>query len=915
MTISPNASTVWRNYETDGVPASGNHKIKKSATRTWGTAVETAIDAYSSGAGSIAKATRALLYADLAHVADVMAWVYADSTVAYNGIYRKSGTSGSGSWTRILDLPYEVIVATDAGAGTANAIVATSSIPVSESALILLNVFEANTGSPVTVAFNGGSALTIKTASGNNVASGGLVAGAAVLGRISGSTFRMVSDQASAAIQAAAEAALVEFETHYLGSYTTAGQPTLDNEGNALVVGALYWNSTESEMRVWDGGTWQSFGGGLADGSVTDAKLATASAVQNRTDGYADVRDPGYAAGAAETGATNQTAVQAAMDAAATAGVAVVFTESLDVDDELKTSSNLHIRGNAASFLRQQTHSTTGGFLTNLRNSSADIASIQSNILLEHVNITGEDLPDPVELEVSSASGTSVVFTSGASAVDDFYLGLAVADTTAVNTGLRIIIDYVGSTRTATLSSAWSSDPTAGTKILVGYNENGAGFAAGVTDLLSIGGTSKGYPSSKQVPPGLGGKGFNFEQGVTNSKIIGRHAEDCGTAFFVQGVDGSFTNGAAKRAVALELMALSAKNCGSLLTVAGINTSADPDGDANDSMLIADGIVGENVGHSPHRLVTSDQQKSGIINFLEAQNATIRNVRTRNDSGYPASYPTDYTTRCGYGLTGNIGAMIWGWGRNLHVDGFEHTGNVGNVIVVRRGRALGDDAGGTGAPQNCFNWDFRGIKHNGVIDEYIIRIDPTLAYRVDAAELTGQIEVSVNGSFVTGGLVDPNMASFSAITLTLRDHVGGKVVVGTPAQIYAAGNTFASFTARFTDLRTKSLRNAAIEGEKYTLADGTATSVTPPKAFGIVAITSSTSLLRALVDFRTTGGAQCACIGTEPSNFTALNTDGTLTGLTGALNDFTVRAYSTDGKLYFENQRGVSIEFYLTFLG
>lgn len=212
MTISPSARTVWRNYVTDGVPSSGNHPVKKSECRNWGTAVETAIDAYSSGAGSIAKSTRALLYADLAHVADVMAWVYADSTAAYNGIYRKSGASGTGSWTRILDLPYDVIIATDAGAGSANAIVATSSLPISESALILLNVFEANTASPVTVAFNGGSVLTIKTAAGNNVAVGGLVAGMALLGKITGSTFRMVSDQASAAIQAAAEAAQVAAE-------------------------------------------------------------------------------------------------------------------------------------------------------------------------------------------------------------------------------------------------------------------------------------------------------------------------------------------------------------------------------------------------------------------------------------------------------------------------------------------------------------------------------------------------------------------------------------------------------------------------------------------------------------------------------------------------------------------------------
>lgn len=70
-----------------------------------------------------------------------------------------------------------------------------------------MNVFEANTTSPVTVSFNGGSVLTIKTNSGSNVDPGGFVAGMIVMGIVSGATFRLISDQASSAIVAAAEAA------------------------------------------------------------------------------------------------------------------------------------------------------------------------------------------------------------------------------------------------------------------------------------------------------------------------------------------------------------------------------------------------------------------------------------------------------------------------------------------------------------------------------------------------------------------------------------------------------------------------------------------------------------------------------------------------------------------------------------
>lgn len=154
--------------------------------------------------------TRAALYADLAHAANSWALVIGDPTSGYDGLYQKSGASGSGSWSRKGDVPGSgFIKGTDSGAGTPNAIQVTSpTIPATDgAALIVFNIFEANTGSPVTVSFNGGTALTIKTNTGNNVASGGLTANMMVAGFVSGSTFRLISDQVSSAIVAAAEAA------------------------------------------------------------------------------------------------------------------------------------------------------------------------------------------------------------------------------------------------------------------------------------------------------------------------------------------------------------------------------------------------------------------------------------------------------------------------------------------------------------------------------------------------------------------------------------------------------------------------------------------------------------------------------------------------------------------------------------
>lgn len=64
------------------------------------------------------------------------------------------------------------------------------------------------------------------------------------------------SATAAAASAAAAAASYDSFDDRYLGSKSTA--PTLDNDGNALIEGALYWNSVSNAMLAWDGSAWAS---------------------------------------------------------------------------------------------------------------------------------------------------------------------------------------------------------------------------------------------------------------------------------------------------------------------------------------------------------------------------------------------------------------------------------------------------------------------------------------------------------------------------------------------------------------------------------------------------------------------------------------------------------------------------------
>jgi hypothetical protein len=64
------------------------------------------------------------------------------------------------------------------------------------------------------------------------------------------------SATAAAASATAAAASYDSFDDRYLGPKSTA--PSVDNDGNALVTGALYWNSTSNEMFAWTGSAWGS---------------------------------------------------------------------------------------------------------------------------------------------------------------------------------------------------------------------------------------------------------------------------------------------------------------------------------------------------------------------------------------------------------------------------------------------------------------------------------------------------------------------------------------------------------------------------------------------------------------------------------------------------------------------------------
>ena len=64
------------------------------------------------------------------------------------------------------------------------------------------------------------------------------------------------SATAAAASASAAATTYDNFDDRYLGAKSTA--PTVDNDGDALITGAIYWNSVSNAMFAWSGTAWGS---------------------------------------------------------------------------------------------------------------------------------------------------------------------------------------------------------------------------------------------------------------------------------------------------------------------------------------------------------------------------------------------------------------------------------------------------------------------------------------------------------------------------------------------------------------------------------------------------------------------------------------------------------------------------------
>lgn len=178
-----------------------------------------------------------------------------------------------------------------------------------------------------TSATNASNSATSASTSATNAASSATTASTQATNAATSATNAASSATAAQTAQTAAEAAYDSFDDRYLGAKT--GNPTVDNDGNALLTGALYFNSVAMTMRVYNGSSWQDQAAS-PDTMSERSFLATAGQTSYTFTG-------GYRVG--YTYVYVNGALLYPDDITATNGTTITFTNALALNDEVRILS------------------------------------------------------------------------------------------------------------------------------------------------------------------------------------------------------------------------------------------------------------------------------------------------------------------------------------------------------------------------------------------------------------------------------------------------------------------------------------------------------------------------------------------------------------------------------------------------
>jgi hypothetical protein len=310
-----------------------------------------------------------------------------------------------------------------------------------------------------------------------NAAASEVAAGVSEVNAAASEAAAAISEANAAASEAAAALSFQDFEIRYLGAKST--DPTVDNDGNALIDGALYFDTANNVLKVYDLGTtaWQRTtptSGDQANINTVTGIAADVTTVAGISSDVTTVAGISADVTAVVADATDIGVVAADLAGADTIGtvagnIANVNTVAgIDADVTAVAGDATNIGIVATNITNVNTVAGISANVTTVAGISADVTAVaadEADIGIVSTNIANVNTVAGISGNVTTVAGISADVT--AVAADEADIGVVATNIASVNTVATNISDVNNvSTNMATVTDAAGSLTTIQTAML-----------------------------------------------------------------------------------------------------------------------------------------------------------------------------------------------------------------------------------------------------------------------------------------------------------------------------------------------------------------------------------------------------------------------------------------------------------------